>query len=79
MEYHEAINLIRKHIPEPEAGRMCVWLEDFCGGKNKLSKDVCPNCSLPGNPFFLSPIPVDFVKLENATHECTKCKYKKPI
>jgi len=36
----------------------------------------CPNCSSPGRPFLMSPIPVDFQKLECATHECAKCKYK---
>lgn len=36
----------------------------------------CPNCSTAGKAFFMSPIPTDFIELENATHECTRCKYK---
>jgi hypothetical protein len=37
---------------------------------------LCPNCSKPNRPFYMSPIPPDFVELENATHECATCKYK---
>jgi FtsZ-binding cell division protein ZapB len=37
---------------------------------------TCPNCSTIGRPFYMSPVPKDFVELENATHECSRCKYK---
>lgn len=39
----------------------------------------CPNCSTAGRPFFMSPIPPDFVKIENATHECPRCHFKTKI
>lgn len=41
-----------------------------------LQAPTCPNCSTIGRPFYMSPIPKDFVELENATHECSRCKYK---
>jgi len=44
--------------------------------KNQLDTPTCPNCSMVGRPFFLSPIPLDFQSLDNATHECTKCHWK---
>jgi hypothetical protein len=37
---------------------------------------TCPNCSTTGRPFYMSPVPTDFVEIENATHECSRCKYK---
>jgi len=40
---------------------------------------TCPNCSTAGRPFYMAPIPREFVMFENATHECSKCKYKTRI
>lgn len=40
---------------------------------------TCPNCSTTGRPFYMRPVPKDFVELENATHECSRCKYKKRV
>lgn len=37
---------------------------------------TCPNCSTVSKPFYMSPIPSDFVNIENATHECPKCSHK---
>jgi hypothetical protein len=37
----------------------------------------CPNCSTTGRPFYMSPIPKEFVKFENVTHQCSRCNYKK--
>ncbi len=39
-------------------------------------KPVCPNCS-SSRSFYLRPIPPDFVALENASWECSRCGYKK--
>jgi hypothetical protein len=36
---------------------------------------TCPNCSTAGKPFYMSLVPVDFIEIMNATHECPKCKY----
>ena len=36
---------------------------------------TCPNCSTVGKPFYMRPLPTDFVEIMNATHECPKCKY----
>lgn len=36
---------------------------------------TCPNCSTVGRPFYMRPVPTDFVEIMNATHECPKCKY----
>lgn len=41
-----------------------------------LQVPICPNCSTTGRPFCMSPIPKEFVVFENATHECSRCKYK---
>lgn len=51
-------------------------LEAPCGISAE-SAPSCPNCSTSGRPFFMSPLPKDFVEIENATHECPKCGYKK--
>jgi len=39
----------------------------------------CPNCSTSSKPFYMRPVPTDFVELENATHECSQCKFKKRL
>ncbi|WP_321470924.1 hypothetical protein [Halarcobacter sp.] len=36
----------------------------------------CPNCSTTKIKQYLSPIPKDFIEIENATHECSKCGFK---
>ena len=36
---------------------------------------ICPNCSTPNRPFYMSPIGKDFEKITGATHECTKCHF----
>ena len=41
-----------------------------------LQDPTCPHCSTTGRPFYMSPVPKDFVEFENATHECSHCKYK---
>jgi hypothetical protein len=47
---------------------------------NKTIKEPsCPNCSTVGRPFFMSPISNDFIEIENATHECPRCKFKTRI
>ena len=46
---------------------------------NSPAAPICPNCSTTGRPIFMSPLPVDFIQIEQATHECTKCGFKKPI
>ena len=38
-----------------------------------------PNCSTMSKPFFMRPVPEDFVKILNATHECPKCEYNTKI
>ena len=40
---------------------------------------ACPNCSVGGSIFRMSPIPPDFHAFEGATHECSKCKYKTKV
>jgi hypothetical protein len=39
----------------------------------------CPNCSSSKKEHFMSPIPAEFVALEQATHQCEKCGYKMPV
>ena len=48
-------------------------------GTQVMKEPSCPNCSTVGRPFFMSTIPKDFIELENATHECSKCKFKTRI
>lgn len=40
---------------------------------------TCPNCSTSSKPFFMRPVPRDFVAIMNATHECPKCHYNTTI
>lgn len=40
---------------------------------------TCPNCSTSSKPFYMRPVPQDFVSILNATHECPKCKYNTRI
>jgi hypothetical protein len=40
---------------------------------------LCPNCSTPDKPFYMAPLPIDFIAIMNATHECSKCKYNTKI
>jgi hypothetical protein len=47
------------------------------GSVSAESAPSCPNCSTSGRPYFMSPLPVDFLEIENATHECPKCGFKK--
>jgi hypothetical protein len=37
---------------------------------------ICPNCSTDIKNTYLSPLPVEFVEIENATHECYSCGFK---
>ena len=39
----------------------------------------CPNCSTTRTRIYLSPLPGDFVKFENVSHECTTCGFKLPL
>jgi TIR domain len=52
---------------------------DSSAGNQVIKEPSCPNCSTIVRPFFMSPIPNDFVEIENATHECSKCKFKTRI
>ena len=42
-----------------------------------LNEPTCPNCSTRKRKIYLSPIPSEFREIENATHECSKCGYKR--
>lgn len=57
-------------LPVADLGTVGGQLED-------RTDPYCPNCSDRIRKFYLSPIPPEFQKLENATYECTKCGYKK--
>jgi len=52
-------------------------IEDLSAGANSGLSGVptCPNCSTVGKPFYMRPVPTDFVEIMNATHECPKCKF----
>ena len=39
----------------------------------------CPNCSTVSKPFYMRPVPPDFIDILNATYECPKCKYNTKI
>lgn len=39
----------------------------------------CPNCSTSKQRFLLSPVPKDFVAIEQASHKCTRCGFKLPV
>jgi len=47
--------------------------------KKKSIKPTCPNCSSDIKKIYMSPIPSDFIDIENVTHECSKCGYKTKI
>jgi hypothetical protein len=53
--------------------------------KSKLSPEqlirnasipICPNCSTSERTTYLRTIPIDFIEIENATHECPACSWK---
>lgn len=48
-------------------------------GIDPQSALICPNCLTNDRTVIMSPIPTDFVQIENATHECTKCGFKKDM
>lgn len=89
-QLHQLINDIAKELgikPEPpqayqryiEAIHSIVPSKDknlSVGGQAESQSLTCPNCSTTSRPFYMSPIPRDFVEIENATHECSHCKYK---
>ena len=67
-ELREEINIFRNRI------------EDLSAPSGISSPaPSCPNCSTSGKDFYMSPIPEDFIEIQNATHECTKCGYKTTI
>lgn len=47
--------------------------------QKKISSPSCPNCSNDIKYVYMSPIPSDFIEIEDATHECTNCGYKTKI
>ena len=56
-------------------------IEELSTTANKGPSDVptCPNCSTTGKPFYMRPVPTDFVEIMNATHECPKCQFNTRI
>lgn len=40
---------------------------------------TCPNCSTKSKPFYMKPVPRDFVDIMKATHECPQCEYNTRI
>jgi len=40
---------------------------------------TCPNCSTVSKPFYMRPVPPDFIDILNATYECPRCKYNTNI
>lgn len=92
MAYAGFVELISKYLPHPQAIELNKWIDQLRKENEELRKQIeelkapkgvqpegipsCPNCSTEGRLIFMSPIPEDFIKLENATHECTKCGLK---
>ena len=77
MKEEEALSLIRTYVPEPQATELCTWVIETRAKGYSPKEPVCPNCSMPGRPFYLRPIPRDFVQIEGARYECSKCGYKR--
>jgi cob(I)alamin adenosyltransferase len=52
-------------------------IQEMSARTGSVPSDVpmCPNCSTASRPFYMSPVPPDFIDLLNATHECPRCKY----
>lgn len=66
------------------SGALKNWVDSLAGSANDITSgelkrggQVCPNCSSRSAKVFLSPIPPDFLVIENANYECNKCGYKK--
>jgi hypothetical protein len=68
-------------------GALKKWKEDclkppdsakFVDNAGPPGVPVCPNCSTRGRPVYMSPLLSDFIAIENATHECTQCHFKRP-
>ena len=67
---------LRERIQELEAK-----ISEISSASSSGPSDVptCPNCSTNSKPFYIRPVPRDFVDIMNATHECPKCKYNTRI
>ena len=78
-ERPQGLGLLSNFLPTYKSGLSNTPMTGLSGLRPQLHKNTsitCPNCSSDIKKIYLSPIPVDFVEIENATHECTKCGYK---
>lgn len=62
----DEINVLKKKV------------EELSSQAVQPSPDIpaCPNCSTTERKTFMSPIPKDFVEIEDTTHECPQCGLK---
>lgn len=74
-------------LSDPISGALKVWKENVMAGSLVEPPDrdqnqgaskapSCPNCSTTSKRIYMSPIAPEFIRLEGATHECPKCKFK---
>lgn len=79
IELNKWIDLLRKEKEElrDEIHELKKKIEELKSPAPVESSDVptCPNCSTTGKAFYMRSVPIDFVEIMNATHECPKCKY----
>jgi hypothetical protein len=83
IEMNKWIDELRKENQDlrDEIQRLKCEIENLKAPSSVTSSQAptCPNCSTTGRPFYMSPILPDFVEIENATHECSRCRYKTRI
>jgi len=83
--YEIDLSLSNWVLSENIIGAIKKWKSQIIDHKNNhdsknislnLDKPFCPNCSTSTFKSYLSPIPKDFVEIEDANYECSKCHFK---
>ena len=80
---HEANTELREErlVLKEQVQKLKTKIEELslAGTKGPNEVPICPNCSTSSRPFYMRPVPRDFVSILDATHECPKCKYNTKV
>ncbi len=76
VEMREECLLLKGRIQELEAE---IDRSKSTSSSGPIDVPTCPNCSTGSKPFYISPVPPDFVSIMDATHECPRCHYTTKI
>lgn len=76
VELRETVLKLKERIQQLEAEKAKLVATPVAGPSDT---PTCPNCSTATKPYFMSPVPPNFVRIMNATHECNSCNYNTRI